>query len=327
MGNQLKKNVIVRCFFFTFFILMLLFPGHTLHGASSGLLLWFNTLLPVLLPFMILSGLIIRLNIVSAITSIIYPVLKLIFPISKEGSYPVFIGFLSGLPVGAKLSADLVARKKISKKEGSYIASLCNNASPTFLLNYVAVSSLLDASLGVPLCIIIYLSAIIASYIYAKFSRKSSFVLHKTKLLHTYEKTEDADKKTAPASVLSMVDQSIIESFEIVTKIGGYIILFSVLSEYLALLKLPTLAASVGSGFLEITTGIHNISLLEIPFNLKFTLIAGITAFGGLSGFAQTQSVLTPAGLPLRPYILTKLIQGIIAGVLSTIYLFLINIL
>ena len=38
------------------FILMLLFPQDAFKGASAGLLLWFHTVLPTLLPFIILSN-------------------------------------------------------------------------------------------------------------------------------------------------------------------------------------------------------------------------------------------------------------------------------
>ena len=39
------------------FALIILFPGVILEGAQAGLLLWFNTVLPALLPFLILSNL------------------------------------------------------------------------------------------------------------------------------------------------------------------------------------------------------------------------------------------------------------------------------
>ena len=46
---------------------LLLFPQTALEAASSGLVLWYRNLVPVLLPFLILSNLLIRLDIVSSL--------------------------------------------------------------------------------------------------------------------------------------------------------------------------------------------------------------------------------------------------------------------
>ena len=44
------------------FFVMLLFPGPVFEGASQGILLWFRTVLPTLLPFMIAANLMVRTN-------------------------------------------------------------------------------------------------------------------------------------------------------------------------------------------------------------------------------------------------------------------------
>ena len=41
------------------FSLLLLFPEEVKTGAQSGLFLWYNSVVPILLPFLILSGVII----------------------------------------------------------------------------------------------------------------------------------------------------------------------------------------------------------------------------------------------------------------------------
>ena len=75
-----------------FLFLILLFPTQARNGASSGLLLWFNVLLPTLLPFMILSDLIRRLHIIDTLCNRIA---------SRTGRnlyflYPLLLGLLCG---------------------------------------------------------------------------------------------------------------------------------------------------------------------------------------------------------------------------------------
>ena len=144
---------------------MLIRPIDTLAGASSGLLLWFEAVLPNLLPFIIISGLIIRLQITRPIGALLYPFLRHLLPVTKEGCYPIFIGFLSGLPVGAKTSADMVESKRIALREGQFLSSMCNNASPMFILGYIATTKIGYPKIGIFLCIIIYISSILSTKI------------------------------------------------------------------------------------------------------------------------------------------------------------------
>ena len=111
----------------------------------------------------------------------------------------------------------------------------------------------------------------------------------------------------------SVLDTCIMNSFEILTKMGGYIILFSILAELLQLLPISNLCLCISSGFLEITTGIHQIATLPLFFHKKIALIAAITSFGGLSGLAQTKSAISDSGLSLIPYVLVKILSACFA--------------
>ncbi len=327
-------------------ILMLSFPVASLEGAKSGLMLWFETVLPALLPFMILSGLLIRLRVTRAVSVFLYPVLGHLFPISKEGCYPIFIGFLSGIPVGAKTTADMFEQQLISKKEAQFLCALCNNASPMFIISYIAASKLKRPDLGIMLLIVLFASSAISSlsiyYIKERFSSKkrNGESIQKQTLLHALHLSNDIDdnisdnknnlqnpeitKKQTHTFEFQMLDDAILSGFEVVTKVGGYIILFSVLASLLLHLKLlPTFVAAFISAILEITTGIDQLTRISFSEPIKIILITTITAFGGLSGFAQTKSVINTSGLSLFQYFITKTLNMICAFTLSTIYVLL----
>ena len=63
-----------------FFLIMLLCPQEVFFGASKGLLLWFQTVLPTLLPFMILSGLLISTNSIVYLDRIFGPLFSQTLP-------------------------------------------------------------------------------------------------------------------------------------------------------------------------------------------------------------------------------------------------------
>lgn len=315
MNTKRYRFILKRLPFLVFLCLMLLFPTATLTGASSGLLLWFQKILPVLLPFVIISGLIIRLGLIMPITKLLYPVFKLFFPVSPNGCYPIFLGFLSGLPMGAKTVADLMEQKKISPQEGRYLVCLCNNASPMFLLNYIAASELGMPELGLPLCIILYLSSILSSRLACSPKRFT------TSQQYTAVHAAELDEKPSACSLFAQLDHAILDGFTVVTKIGGYVILFSILSSYFMLLPLSALIRAIFICILEITTGVHQMSLVSLSLPTKFFFITIFTAFGGLSGLAQTQSVIASSGLSIGSYFRAKLINAIFAAFISILYL------
>ena len=128
--RAIDRNKLIKGMIMLFLIAMLLFPGASFQGAITGLLLWFHNVLPNLLPFIILSNLMVRLNISKKLSKLFYPVLGRIFKISCEGCYPIIIGFLSGIPMGAKTTAHLVSEHRISIKEGQFLIAMSNNAAP-----------------------------------------------------------------------------------------------------------------------------------------------------------------------------------------------------
>lgn len=307
-----------------YLILLFMFPYSSLSGAKSGLLLWFNTIVPTLLPCIIISNLIISLDITKYICFLFSPILTRFFGISKAGCYPVIIGFLSGFPLGAKTCSDMMNQGKLSDHEGQYISALCNNASYMFITSYIAVSSLQLPNYQYQLLGILYLSTILSSFLYkityAK-KRKSKLVLV-TSLSNSTITTDDISTTITPSKFsFKLVDDAIMDGFEVITKIGGYIILFSILAKIIT---------DIGSnhrfltylfvGLMEITTGVNSISQSALDGNTKIVLMLSITAFGGLSSIAQTKSVISNSRLSIKTYTMIKLLNMFITALLTTIY-------
>ena len=117
----MSKNTILTggiCFLLVF---LLLHPAESLSCARAGMTLWLNTLIPTLLPFIILTGM---LTHTGHIRKLLLPFESFfhIFPgVSIWGGYVFVLGMLCGYPLGAKLASDLYGLHKISKKEALYL--------------------------------------------------------------------------------------------------------------------------------------------------------------------------------------------------------------
>lgn len=311
-----KKNL-PKAGVLLFLALILAFPASSYQGAKKGLLLWFNTLLPTLLPFMILSNLIVYMRITAPLSRILYPVFHRIFRVSKNGCYPVLIGFLSGIPVGAKTTADMIERGELTASEGQYLLGLCNNASPMFIMSYISLTQLNRPDIRLILLLILYSSALVSALLW------KALTSSKRKVSGLSLSPENLAQEDTNRFDFKKVDKSIMDAFDIITRVGGYVILFSISAQIFSdtgshngLFKLLIL------GFLEITTGINKISTSALSMDMKIALITMITAFGGLSGMAQTNSVISNTRLSIHTYMFQKLLHMFIALIMAAVYVY-----
>ncbi|NLC18290.1 MAG: transporter [Clostridiales bacterium] len=319
---SIYKSKIIKAAILLFALAILLQPAAAYEGASFGLLLWFHNLLPSLLPFIILSNLMVKLDIARKISKVFYPVLGRLFGISSEGCYPILFGFLSGIPMGAKATADLVRENRLNRRQAQFLIGMCNNASPMFVIGYISISQLKLPSIKYALLAIIYGSAILSALIW----RFLSGLYQKNKTGDKESGKSDSEiivpKKSSRFS-FELLDSCIMNGFETITRIGGYVILFNILAQMLKVLGGSSgIIKAIGMGLLEITTGISQLCSLDIDYKIKIVLTAALSSFGGLSGIAQTKSVLQDSRLSISSYLAVKLMHALLAGIISLLYVF-----
>lgn len=308
---------------------MFLFPNASINGAKRGLLLWFNTVLPTLLPFIIVSSLLVKLGIASSLCRFLYPLVGKVFRVSKNACYAVVMGFLSGIPMGAKTSCDLIKNKEISIQEGQFLATMCNNASTMFIMGYIGMNELKLPKMSLHLVFILYGSAIITALIFRSFYERFTHETYSiqipkfnttTNLLHA-QSIPQTKKKQRFKIDFTIVDECIMDGFEVITKVGGYIILFSILAQIiLSMNQLNHYVRMLIVGICEITTGIDTIANSALQMDTKIVLILALTSFGGLSGLAQTKSVFADSGLSIISYLKAKIMNAFITFLLGLLY-------
>lgn len=296
------KKSILPIFPIMIMIMLLLFPGISFSGAKNGLILWFNIVLPTLLPFMLCSGLIVAWGGVGILTRPLSPLFRL-FRLSEAGGYTWICGMLCGYPMGAKTAADFVKSKRITLTEGKRLLAMSGCPSPMFLTGYVRSS--------LP-CQIPLLPLIAAMYLPILLIAALSFFLYK----------EPAGDSIAPAisnngCSLRSFDEQLMDSFEIMVKIGGYIMMFSILALFADRIFPVTFTLKpLLLGFIEMTTGIMAISNSSMTAIPAVAAIMASAAFGGLSGLFQTNTVIKNAGLSIRHYVLWKLLHAVLTGMI-----------
>ena len=226
------KKSILRLFAVSTLFLLLLNHSLSLEGAKNGLLLWFNTVLPTLLPFMLCSNAIVVSGAVPVLTAPFFPVLSRL-GLSRQGSYALLSGLLCGYPMGPKTTADLLQSRSISLSEAKLLLAVSAWPSPMFLSGYLR--SFLEPSVSFPLVLAsVYLPllplSLAAGRLYgvrkaSKISRRSSCQKADRGLLRTSEPLSpgagfpgDSERSEDTPSF----DGLMMNCLEIMAKIGVY---------------------------------------------------------------------------------------------------------
>ena len=296
--------MIKRAFLILLCLIFMIFHADLVtKGAVSGLLLWYSSVVPALFPFMVLSSVLSASGGVQALMRP-FPVVFRFAGLSADGWYVLLTGLLCGCPMGAKTCADLYAEGRISSGEAKFLFALCNHPSPMFLAGFVCP---MFAS-QVPLSYFVFsiyapllLLAVPASLIYRREHARTSFPASFTARAQTKYSaitlnaaimTPDDPSVNRLSRPTITFDAAIINSAEILVKIGGSLIFYSIL--ILVVRNTPRIPAPVRlflCGSLEITTGIRTVHD-SLPYPVSAVAAAAIFSFGGFSALSQTNAVI-----------------------------------
>lgn len=296
------KKLLLTAFFLLLTALMLTHAEESMYYALTGLNLWFLKMIPTLLPFMLLSGLMVRMNLTEYFAGILSPLLRPLFRIRKNGIYCIIMGFLCGFPMGAKVITELYERKRLSGPEAEYLLSFCNNIGPIYFVSFVLPTLGITKRYprAVPVCVFGMYGLPLLYGLFLRYTRYRDI---------SADSSSDTPVQNAPGGhLLFHLDDAIQAGIAGITSLGGYMILFNLLNlvpHALCLLWNSRKAASflpLINGLLEITSGISRMGNSCPPAVLL------LLPFGGFSCIAQTYSIIKHTDLSLKTYVFHKLI-------------------
>ncbi len=297
--------------------LMLRYPALALEYASKGLHLWFTKMVPTLLPFMILSGIMIRMNLTESFVRLLHPLLHQLFGTSRNGSYTIVMGFLCGFPMGARIVGELYEHHRLSREESTYLLYFCNNIGPIYFLSYVVPTLGIDRPLGPFL--LMYGIPLFYGFLLMRIVPLLSHLCrpHGNRTAVPYSRFSEicSDPAQRSDSLLAAVDASVLSGLIGIAKLGGYMIFFNLLNIlFQPFHHVNMQIMNVYRCLLEITSGI------DYSGRSIYYAVLILLPFGGFSCIAQTYSMIRQTDLSVCPYVLHKTVQ---TAVTAVIYLFL----
>ncbi|MER2263469.1 MAG: hypothetical protein ABS934_15805 [Psychrobacillus sp.] len=283
-------HIIVTVGSWALIILLFLQPGVSHKGALEGMRIFTTSLMPYLLPYLVITQMFIRSQKKILNTNNKF---KLYFNI-------YLLTALGGFPSGAAIISSLKEIGTLNAKNASWLLAICHAPSPMFVIGFVGIEIFNAEIAGLKLLIIIHVVNLLFLLLFIIFSNPIQMNVY---------------KKEASSSPFQ---ESIKETYQILLLIGTTVIFFTTIS-YIVFESLkeiiPTISPTVlvfVSSFFEMTGGISLAGeILSGSYYLPFT-IALIIAFSGLSIHMQIIVLAQKAGISIRKYLLFRLLNMLI---------------
>ncbi|MBT2291899.1 sporulation integral membrane protein YlbJ [Paenibacillus albidus] len=328
-------------------LLMLIHPEASLQAALRGLAVWWDVLFPSLFPFFCISELLLGFGVVHLFGALLDPLMRPLFRIPGSGGFALAMGYVSGYPVGAKLTAKLREQNLISRVEGERLVAFTTSSDPIFLLGAVSVGFFHDASLGLILALSHYGAGLIVGLLMSFYGRREELALNNSTAAGTVPPNKgQGGRLQAALSAMAearrkdgrnlgeLMKGAVQSSLQLIIVVGGLVVFFNVLMELLnkagilsSLFNItgmllsaagfpPELGQALINGFFEVTLGARSAGAAgsALPLQFKIAAAAFILSWGGLSVHAQVASILNGTGLRYLPFMAARLIHAVLAA-------------
>ncbi|MEX2356406.1 MAG: sporulation integral membrane protein YlbJ [Thermaerobacterales bacterium] len=316
---------------------MVAYPDAAFEAALKGLSLWWEVVVPALLPFFVGGQVLMGLGVVRFMGVLLEPMMRPLFNLPGVGGFVSAMGLASGYPVGAVLTARMRNEGTVTVAEGERLMSFANTADPLFMAGAVAVGMFGDARIAGTLMLSHYLGAITTGLglrFYKPHAPISPTALNRrgfifTRAWHALFKARHEDGRPFG----KLMGDCVRDSMNTLMLVGGFIIIFAVLIEILRVAGVVSilafflhgLVAAVGlapetsqgliAGLFEITLGTQMAASAAAPWNDRLIAASIIVGWAGLSVHAQVAALIQGTGMSIRPYIIARLAHAAAAGI------------
>lgn len=329
-----------------FVVALVLYPKPGFEAGLSGLKVFWETVCPSLLPFFILSELMLGLGIVRGLGVLLEPLMRPLFGVPGIGAFALSMGLAAGYPMDAVITARFRENNLCTRIEGERLLAFTNTADPLFMLSAVAVGMFKSPALGGLLAIAHYISSFLVGVSFKFWGVKAD----------REEARGRSDEASAKQGLLrraysemlkarnddgrpfgKLLGNAVTESIQTLLMICGFIVFFAVLIDILDLSGLmniigwplrilyqlfgisPNLVHPTLAGLLEIDIGTVQTAAVNAPLIQKVALASAIIAWSGLAVHAQVASVLTETDIRMAPYFLARFLHAALAAAITVI--------
>ncbi len=324
-----------------FIIVIVYQPAIVFKSSLEGLKVWWEIVLPSLLPFFVASEILIKLGFVHFIGILLEPVMRFFFNVPGSGGFVLVMGLVGGAPINGLLTTQLLKKRLCTKSEAERLLCFTNFATPLFMISAVAVGMLKHPELGLIIAGTHYLANIIIGLVLRFYRRNEIGTGYRSNSLSIKNAfvTMISYQRQQKITVSTLLNDAVTASVLKLLNIGGFIILFSVIIHLFtqsglldliaagfALLMIPLgfskeIMPAIASGLFETTIGSIIASEATVEELQKIIAIGLMLGWSGLSVHAQVSSMVAKTEINLRLFFMARIAQAfLVAGLTWLVY-------
>ncbi|MWV43604.1 nucleoside recognition protein [Paenibacillus sp. HJL G12] len=303
-------------------------PAPAFQASLQGLQLWWQIVFPALLPFLVLSEILIAYGWVHALGAWLEPLMNRLFKIPGIGGWVLAMGMTTGFPGGAQAAKQLYDQGDLSATDANKLAALSHFCNPMLILIVIATGLMHEPTAGYIILAVHWLSGLLAFLLAGRngpFSKEAS-------IPHASAKDAKESKGNVKRSLLyrsiqsakrarakdgrgfgRLLGDSVTNAVQTLMMVGGYIIIFAVVVQITGRFMPGQLPPYAVSGLFEVHLGAREASTAMLSDRLQWSIISALLGFSGISAILQSMSVLRKAGIHWLRFTLIRLLHGLVA--------------
>ncbi|MDR0269157.1 nucleoside recognition domain-containing protein [Paenibacillus sp.] len=301
-------------------------PAPAFQASLQGLRLWWQIVFPALLPFLVLSEMLIAYGWIHALGTWLEPLMNRLFKLPGIGGWVLAMGMTTGFPGGAQAARQLYEQGDLNAREADKLAALAHFCNPMLILIVIATGLMHDPAAGYILLVVHWITGLSAFLLLGR-SRKHSDVetarntsVKKSRdtkspslVYHSLESAKRAHAKDG-RSFGRLLGDSVTNAVQSLMMVGGYIIIFAVVIQIASRVMPGRIPAYWLSGLLEVHLGAKDAAAATFASDrMQWSVISALLGFSGISAILQSMSALGKAGIRRLHFTLVRLLHGVLA--------------
>lgn len=308
-------------------------PSQAFEASSQGLALWWRIVFPALLPFLVLSQILMATGYAHGLGTIIEPITRRVLGLPGALGWVLPLGMTAGFPAAAEAAAALYKQGRVTAHEAERLASFAHYCSPVLIVVVVGTAFMKQPELGLFLLGIHWASGLSAAmtmhFVFASRNRKQPTLAVSepprrkpaTSLWKLVLKQMEEARREDGRGFGKLLGDSVSTAVQTLMSTGGYMLIFAVIihvaSSLLAPVVSPVLAAAPISALLEVHLGSHAIAELGLASPFPAAFLGALLGWSGLSAYLQARAALKATGLSGAFFLINRIIHGAYAYVFT----------